>query len=348
MGGPQPPALYDRRIPCGTSYNNNQVIAMRRTLIALLAACSFSAAAADNWKAFPYEQHAYDYSGDKLRQAWPQLTRGFGEDYPFPDADWVVTMATSHPQALEKTVAANTGFTGKPEEAQRYADQLQDVWRLVFRGDFAQAKQQGLALGVGGQVPAMFAQVIYALFLAPEQAEKHRLLEEVISYTEQAGELVQADTVAQFGSIYAKARLGEELPVPVVLKRGYTSQIPAELKVLLAKQPQQPFALALYGGYEAGVIRKVGKLVGRMTYGVSADNMEKYFSQSFQAKDDLPIGHYEYANALTYVYGDDEQAKALQHLKRAVAIKPISAMEALEVAYAQKILSQFEQKLAQN
>ena len=321
---------------------------MRRTLIALLAACSFSAVAADNWKPFPHDQSAYDYSGDKLRQAWPQLTRGFGSNYPFPDADWVASMATRHPQALEKTATTDTGFTGKPEEAQLYAEKLQGVWRLVFRGDFAQAKQQGLALGVGGQIPAMFAQVIYAMFLVPDQAEKHKLLEEVIAYTDQAGDLVQADVAAQFGRVYAKARLGEELSVPVVLKRGYTTQIPNELKALLAKQPQQPFALALYGGYEAGVIRKVGKLVGRMTYGVSADNMEKYFSRSFKAQDDLPIGHYEYANALTYVYGDDEQAKALQHLKRAVAIKPINAMEALEVAHAQKMLAQYEQKLAHN
>ena len=321
---------------------------MRRTLIALLAACSFSAVAADNWKPFPHDQSAYDYSGDKLRQAWPQLTRGFGSDYPFPDADWVASMATRHPQALEKTATTDTGFTGKPEEAQLYAEKLQGVWRLVFRGDFAEAKQQGLALGVGGQIPAMFAQVIYAMFLVPDQAEKHKLLEEVIAYTDQAGDLVQADVAAQFGRVYAKARLGEELSVPVVLKRGYTTQIPNELKALLAKQPQQPFALALYGGYEAGVIRKVGKLVGRMTYGVSAENMEKYFSRSFKAQDDLPIGHYEYANALTYVYGDDEQAKALQHLKRAVAIKPINAMEALEVAHAQKMLAQYEQKLAHN
>jgi hypothetical protein len=344
MGGLRRAALYDRRIH---NYNN-QVIAMRRTLIALLAACSFNAVAADNWKPFPHDQSAFDYSGDKLRQAWPQLTRGFGNDYPFPDADWVITMATRHPQVLEKTVEANIGFSGKPEEAEIYAAKLQDVWRLMFRGDFAEAKEQGLALGVGGQIPAMFAQVVYALFLVPDQAEKHKLLEEVISYTDQAGELVQADTAAQFGRVYAKARLGEELSVPVVLQRGYTTQIPNELKALLAKHPQQPFALALYGGYEAGVIRKVGKMVGRMTYGVSADNMEQYFSRSFKAQDNLPIGHYEYANALMYVYGDDEQEKALAHLKRAASIKPINAMEALEVAHAKRLLAQFEQTLAQN
>ena len=321
---------------------------MRPFILAVLTLCSLVAVADEQWKPFPYDQAAYDYSGDKLRQAWPQLTRGFGDNYPFPDADWVLKMATTYPKALEMTVTGNTGFTGKPEEAEIYAQKLQNVWRLMFKGDFAQAKKEGLALGVGGQIPAMFAQVVYAMFLVPNQEEKHRLLEEVIDYTDKAGELVQADTVAQFGRVYAKARLGEELSVPVVLKRGYTSQIPKELDALLAKQPDQPFALALYGGYEAGVIRKVGKLVGKMTYGVSSDKMETYFAQSFKEANNLPIGHYEYANALTYVYGDDEEAKAIKHLKEAVAIKPINAMEALEVAHAQKLLKEHEQKVAQN
>ncbi|QIE85839.1 hypothetical protein [Pseudomonas nitroreducens] len=320
---------------------------MRRFLLALLTVFSLNAVADDTWKPFPYDQKAFDYSGDKLREAWPRLTRGFGANYPFPDADWVVTMATRHPEALEKTVAAGTGFSGKPEEAQVYAEKLQDVWRKVFRGDFAQAKKDGLALGVGGQVPGMFAQVLYAMFLAPNQDDKQRLLEEVISYTDEAGPLLNADPIAQFGRAYAKARLAEDLPVPVVLKRGYTSEIPKELDALLAKQPNQPFALALYGGYEAGVIRKVGKLVGKMTYGVSADKMEQYFARSFRAADDLPIGHYEYANALGYVYGEDEQQKALEQLKKAVAIKPINAMEALEVTHAQQLLKKAQQEMAQ-
>ncbi|MCE4071665.1 MULTISPECIES: hypothetical protein [Pseudomonas] len=320
---------------------------MRRFLLALLTVFSLNAVADDTWKPFPYDQKAFDYSGDKLREAWPRLTRGFGANYPFPDADWVVTMATRHPEALEKTVAAGTGFSGKPEEAQVYAEKLQDVWRKVFRGDFAQAKKDGLALGVGGQVPGMFAQVLYAMFLAPNQDDKQRLLEEVISYTDEAGPLLNADPIAQFGRAYAKARLAEDLPVPVVLKRGYTSEIPKELDALLAKQPNQPFALALYGGYEAGVIRKVGKLVGKMTYGVSADKMEQYFARSFRAANDLPIGHYEYANALGYVYGEDEEQKALEQLQKAVAIKPINAMEALEVAHAQQLLKKAQQEMAQ-
>ena len=320
---------------------------MRKFLFAVLGLCSFNAVADENWKPFPQDQSAYDYSGDKLRSAWPQLTRGFGSNYPFPDADWVIKMAKQNPKAVELTVAAGSGFSGKPEEAAAYAAQLQDVWRLMFRGDFAQAKADGLKLGVGGQVPAMFAQVIYALFLAPDQASKQKLLEEVISYTDQAGKLVNADPMAMFGRVYAKARLGEELPIAVVLKRGYTSQIPDELDALLKKTPNQPYALALYGGYQAGVIRKVGAFVGGMTYGVDADKMEQFFARSFKQAGNLPIGHYEYANALTYVYGDDEHEKALAQLKLAASHKPINAMEALEVAHAKKLLSSFQQSSAQ-
>ncbi|MBP8184797.1 MAG: hypothetical protein KAX95_02860 [Pseudomonas sp.] len=320
---------------------------MRKFLFAVLGLCSLNAVAEENWKPFPQDQSAYDYSGDKLRSAWPQLTRGFGANYPFPDADWVVKMATQNPTAVEMTVKAGSGFSGKPEEAELYAAKLQDVWRLMFRGDFAQAKADGLKLGVGGQVPAMFAQVIYALFLAPDQASKQKLLEEVVSYTDQAGELVNADPMAMFGRVYAKARLGEELPIAVVLKRGYTSQIPDELDALLQKSPNQPYALALYGGYQAGVIRKVGAFVGGMTYGVDADKMEQFFARSFKQANNLPIGHYEYANALTYVYGDDEHEKALTQLKLAASHKPINAMEALEVAHAKKLLTSFEQSSAQ-
>ena len=260
-------------------------------------------------KPSPYDQSAYDYPGDKLKEAWPRLTRGFG-DYPYPDADWVVNMATAHPDALEKTVKAGTGFTGKAGRGRAICG--------APAGCLAPAVPRRLRQGQGAGTGPWESAARYRrcsprcstpCSWLPDQAEKQRLLEEVIDYTEQAGPLVKADIVAQFGSVYAKARLAEELSVPVVLKRGYTSEIPKELDALLARQPNQPFALAPYGGYEAGVIRKVGKLVGKMTYGVSADKMEQYFARSFRQANDLPIGHYEYANALTYVYGDDERRR---------------------------------------
>ncbi|SNS24893.1 hypothetical protein [Pseudomonas segetis] len=321
---------------------------MRSLLFALLATLCFCASAQDAWKPFPYDQSAFDYSGDKLRQAWPQLTRGFGTDYPYPDEAWVLKMAKLHPQILGAPIIASQA-QGTPEElASAYAAKLQDAWRSMFRGDFAQAKEQGMALGFGGQIPAMFSQVIYAMFLEADQDEKHRLLEQVIELTDEAGELIKLDIVAQFGRTYAKARLGEELPIPVSLKRGYSSQIPDELDAMLSKKPLQPYALTLYGGYQAGVIRKVGSMLGGLTYGVSAEKMEAYFARAFAVSDDLPIGHYEYANALTYVYGDDQASKALQHLQQAASFTPISAMESLEIAQAKQLLAGFKERFANN
>ena len=42
---------------------------MRLYLLAFLALFGMNAMAADNWKAFPYDQSAYDYPGDKLKEA---------------------------------------------------------------------------------------------------------------------------------------------------------------------------------------------------------------------------------------------------------------------------------------
>src|SRR5690606_39706354 len=75
-----------------------------RIFLLVLALLSFGVQANPDWKAFPFDQSAFDYSGDKLRQAWPRLTLGFG-DYPFPDADWVRRMAEQYPEALQRTTS---------------------------------------------------------------------------------------------------------------------------------------------------------------------------------------------------------------------------------------------------
>src|SRR5699024_3906835 len=122
---------------------NKGSIAMR-ILFVLLALFSLGAQANPDWNAFPHDQSAFGASGDKLRQAWPRLTLGFG-DYPFPDAAWVRRMAEENPEALQRTTA-ETGFSGAPGDAEVYAAELQEVWRLLFRGDFAEAKARGMAL----------------------------------------------------------------------------------------------------------------------------------------------------------------------------------------------------------
>jgi hypothetical protein len=201
-----------------------------------------------------------------LHSAWPQLTRGLGSNYPLPDADRVIKMAKQNPKVVHMTIISGSGFSGKPEEATAYAAQLQDVWRLMFRGDFAQAKVDSFKLGAGGQI---------------------------------------AD----------------------------------EPDALLKKSRNQTCALALYGGYQAGVTRKAGAFVGGMTYGVNSDKIEQLFAHSFTQADNLPIGHYEYASALTYVCGDAARDKTLEHLQLANQTTPNCAMDKLEVELAKNLIT---------
>ncbi len=312
---------------------------MRKFVFALLSTFSLGALAADNWLPFPYEQSSFDYPGDALHKAWPKLTKGFGPDYPFPDAKWVLQQCQHNPKVFDSPMTSNRGFTCTPDGAQAYAEQVQDVWRLVFRGDFAQAKAQGLKLGAAGKIPALFSQVIYALFLAPRRASRHHLLEQAVDYTDDSGEFINNDRLAMFGRIYAKARLAEGLPTAVALKRGYASELPKELDAALLKQRLQPYALALYGGYHAGIIRKVGSTVGGVTYGADDYDMEQFFLRSFAQANDIAITHIEYANALIYVYGDEARDKALEHLQLASQTTPNCAMDKLEVELANKLIN---------
>jgi hypothetical protein len=280
---------------------------MRRYLFAALGLCSLNAVAEENWKPFPQDQSACNYPGDKLHSAWPQLKRGFSRNYPPPDADWAIKMAKQNPKAVQMSITSGSSFGGKPEEAAAYAAGLQDVWRLMFGGDFAQAKADSLKLGAGEQIPAMFAQAIYAVYQTPTRASRHHLLEQVVTYFDKSGEFINNDRAAMLGRIYAKARLAQGLPIAVVIKRNYTQQIPQELDALLVKQPNQPYALTLYGAFHAGIIHKAGETLGHLTYAANSDSMEELFARTLSQTDDLAVSYYEYANALTDVSGASEQ-----------------------------------------
>jgi hypothetical protein len=94
-------------------------------------------------------------------------------------------------------------------------------------------------------------------------------------------------------------------------------------------------------------IRKVGDSVGGATYGVNNYDMEQFFLRSFAQSNDLTITHIEYANALTYVYGDAAQPKVREQLQLAIQTTPICAMDKLEIEYAKQTLAHLELSTAQ-
>ncbi|WP_281645422.1 hypothetical protein [Parendozoicomonas sp. Alg238-R29] len=116
---------------------------------ALLTVSATMTVANDNWKPYPSDLFKPDLTGDNLAKEWPNITRATRDALPEDPA-------------------------------------LQDVWRVHFEGNFAEAKAKGLALGTPqGKYVAYRAQTIYAMYMTPkpsageeESAERTVLLKE--------------------------------------------------------------------------------------------------------------------------------------------------------------------------
>ncbi len=58
------------------------------------------------------------------------------------------------------------------------------------------------------------------------------------------------------------------------------------------------------GLYNAEIVDKIGKMIGAMTYGASADKAIAHFELALENNPASPIAHMEYGNGLYMLYGD--------------------------------------------
>ncbi len=104
----------------------------------LLSAQSSQASDAP-WLPYPSNLKQFDFNGDQLDKNWTMLSRATHDPLPTTDA-------------------------------------LKDAWRSHFQGDFAAAKQKGLAIGgLDGTYVAYRAQTIYAMYLVPDTSLDTRI-----------------------------------------------------------------------------------------------------------------------------------------------------------------------------
>lgn len=319
--------------------------------IAVIAFCLTSclAWANDNWTN-PRMPVKYDFSGDKLEKAWPMLTRG--SMIPFPTGETVRRALEKKPDLKDKLPIVNNDYDA-------YAKKLQDAFRMLYEGDLKGAKKAGMALGPAGLIPAMYAQIYYAMHVAQTEDEKQALLKEAIRLNEEGIRLlspegsknVSADVLktypelvfAWFGVNYAKSRYTEDLGKVAAIGTGYVGDMKKGLEKLVAVYPQHTFSVATLGGIHAGIIDKSGAMMASMTYGAKAEKMEDYFRDALRQQPDLAVVHKEYAVAMMRAYGDDAKDKAVAELQKAISLQPKSSVEALEQATSRKLLAKYQQ-----
>lgn len=250
-----------------------------------------------NWNSFPHDASGYRYDGDSLAEHWDELHAGDCEPWPDDPA-------------------------------------LQDAWRAFHRGDFGQAVDLADEIGLEAHAVANKATGIYATYLEPREARRQALFKAAAERAEAAIEAFPDDPNAHYFHAFNLGRYSQSVSIVKALKQGIGGKIQKSLRRTLELQPDHAEAHTATGLYHAEILDKVGKLVGSMTYGASADKAMAHFRRSLELTPNSPIAQIEYANGLYLLYGDDRYDEVSELYVSASEATPRDAMERLDVEAA--------------
>lgn len=271
------------------------------------------------WAAFPGPSQSFDFSGDKLKKAWPKLHRGDCE--PFPDS---------------KAVTAQLGKRAKDADA--IAAKLQDAWRAFHRGDFQQAFEAGQALGPIGASVACKAGGVHADHLVDDDKTRLSRYQLLMQLADEASKALPESANAHYRHAFAIGRYSQGISVAKALKQGLAGKLRENLERTLALAPDHAEAHTALGLYHAEIVNKVGAMLGGLTYGAKAAVGEEHLERATKITPDSPITWIEYGNGLMLLYGDTREDDAAEAYEKASRIKPKDAMEWLDVEFAKSEL----------
>jgi hypothetical protein len=282
------------------------------------------------WAAFPHPRDEFDYQGAALRKHWGRLHLGDRE--PFPSAEWVGQVFDGSPAA--KKSAGKLG--GDPGAA---AERLQAAWRAFHRGDFQQAAEEGVKLGVVGYAVANKAAGIYANYLEKDPKARLGLLEAAAARAEEARQALPEHANSHYQLAYNLGRYGQGISVVKALAEGLGTRIGQALERTLALEPKHAEAHMASGTWHAEIVDKVGGLVGGLTYGASRDQALQHFRKALELEPRSAIARVEYAAGLLLL-DRSKKAEAKKLLGEAAKAKPADAMESLDADAAARRLEE--------
>lgn len=275
------------------------------------------------WNSFPHANSAFEYAGSDLFDSWSDLHRG--DCVVFPDADWVQ-------QTLEQTPdAAPESFDG---DVSALAAVIQDAWRCFHSGDFQQATELADQCGYLAHAVANKATGIYATYLEPDEAKKQALFLSAVERAEAAIEVLPDDPNSHYFHAFNLGRYSQSISIMKALSQGIGGKTQTSLQNALDLEPDHAEASTAMGMYHAEIVNKVGKMLGKMTYGASAGKAILNFDRGLELTPGSPIAHIEYGNGLYLLFEDDRIDEVSDLYVKASEMEPMDAMEKLDIESA--------------
>jgi len=275
------------------------------------------------WKPFPFDQSEFLYEGEQLSQSWTLLHAG--DQVVFPDSGWVESCLAQAPDA------APEGFDG---DIDTLAATIQDAWRCFHAGDFERSVTLANQCGQLAHAAANKATGIYATYLETDDESRQGFYLSAVERAEAAIEAMPDDPNSHYFHAFNLGRYSQSISVIKALGEGIGGKIQTSLNNALELQPNHAEAHTAMGMYHAEIIDKVGKMVGKITYGASTDKALKHFERALELTPASPIAHIEYGNGLYLLFGDDRLDEVTDLYVRATELQPVDAMEKLDIEAA--------------
>jgi tetratricopeptide (TPR) repeat protein len=273
------------------------------------------------WPKFPYDQKSFDFSGDKLKKAWPSLHAGDCE--PYPDEKRAAALIKTAGKSAPKGVDADT-----------LAQTLQQGWAAYHKGDFQQAFELAEPLGAVGASLACKALGIHTAYLVEDESEQLKRFEQAGKLAEAAIAALPEDANSHYRYAFAMGRYSQGISIVKAIKLGLASKVRKALDKTLELAPKHAEAQTALALYHAEIIDKIGAMIGAMTYGAKASEAEKLMGSALKLTPDSPIAHLEHGNMLMLLYGDKKEDAAANAIEKASKLKPKDAMEKLDAEHA--------------
>lgn len=278
------------------------------------------------WVPFPHAAKPFRFPGEQLADRWPALHHGDRE--PLPSAARLTAAAKKH-----------TGYARWLTEAggaAKTADRLLDAWRHFHAGDFGKAIDLGAELGPHGATVANKACGVYTTYLERDERRARALLEAATARGEEAVRLLPDYANGHYMLAFVLGRYSQRISIVEALAQGHATRVRACLDRALELEPKHADAHIALGLFHAEVISKVGALVGRLTYGVSADAAIEHFTRALKLAPQSAIAHVEYAQGLQLLDARRHAGRAAELLAAAARLEPGDAMEKLDVERAKR------------
>jgi tetratricopeptide (TPR) repeat protein len=133
---------------------------------------------------------------------------------------------------------------------------------------------------------------------------------------------------------YALGRYGQLIGVAKALTQGIGGKVRGAMETAIKLEAKHADAHIGLGTFNAEVIEKVGAMIGKMTYGASKDAAIEMYEKAIKLNPESAIARTEYADGLYKLFGKAKMKDVEKLYAEAIAIKPMDAMECLDVEAA--------------